>query len=112
MYDPSTARAGEYAIAYGQRETPAPATVAVKVERVAAGLEVNTGALRFFISNSRFGFIENVRTADGREVQREPMSAEIVEAGGQVWRALDLPVSKMEVEQAGPLHAVILVETR
>ncbi|MDO8543040.1 MAG: hypothetical protein Q7S40_21555 [Opitutaceae bacterium] len=114
MHDPSTGERGQYSVAYGHRvKTASAARVdGVQVQRRAGGLEVDTGALRFFISSSHFGFIENVRTPDGRQVQREPIGSEIAESGGRTWRALELPVTKLEVEQAGPLHTVVLVETK
>ncbi len=102
---------GNYTVALGNRVKPAPSPSSVQVERTGAGIEVNTGALRFLVSSSRFGLIENVRRASGDVLQRDPVEAEIVEAGGRVWSALELPVTKLQVEQAGPLHTVILVET-
>ncbi|MBI4623851.1 MAG: hypothetical protein HY736_11635 [Verrucomicrobia bacterium] len=102
----SAGGAGNYTVAYGDRVTSMPSPAAVQVRRSPDGLEVNTGAIRFLVSATRFGLVENVRLASGQSVQREPIGAEIVEAGGRVWRALDLPVTKLEVEQSGPLHAV------
>ncbi|MEY2877997.1 MAG: hypothetical protein RLZZ15_377 [Verrucomicrobiota bacterium] len=73
---------------------------------------MDTGAIRFRVSQTGFGVIEDVRNAAGTVLQREPIAIEIAEAGGKIWRALEVPVEKLEVEQAGPLHAVILVTTR
>ncbi len=103
---------GDYTVAYGERvEARAPAT-GVRVEQVAGGLEVDTGAIRFLISKSRFGLVEKVRAAAGATLQQEPVAIEIAEAGGKIWRALELPVERIEIEQAGPLHTVILASTK
>ena len=112
MSDPSVRGPSNFTVAYGNRVRPARATVAVNVRPTSDGLEVNTGALRFVVPKAHFGFLENVRTSDGVEVQRAPLSAEIVEAAGHAWRALDSPVNRLEVEHPGPLHAVVLAETR
>lgn len=112
MHEFSAGGAGNYTVANGDRVTSMPSPAAVQVRRSPDGLEVNTGAIRFLVSATRFGLVENVRLASGQSVQREPIGTEIVEAGGRVWRALDLPVTKLEVEQSGPLHAGLLVETK
>ena len=82
----------------------------VGIERTARGIEVDTGAVRFLVPSAHFGIVEDVR-AGGKQVQPGPLTATITEAGGKTWRALDLPVAKLEIEQAGPLHTVILAET-
>ena len=64
---------------------------------------MDTGALRFFVSKQRFGLTFE---------QAEPIAVEITESAGRIWRALDLPVETLRVEQAGPMHTVILAETR
>jgi hypothetical protein len=112
FHDFSKASEGGYSVAYGNRVQPAPPEMGVRVSETSAGLEVNTGAMRFLVPRSRFGMVEQVRLASGKLVQREPIAAEIVEADGKPWRAVDLPVEKLEVEQAGPLHTVILAQTR
>ena len=112
LHDTARSPDATYTVAYGSRVQAAPSPTAVEIQKTSAGLEVNTGALRFVVSQSRFGFIENVRSASGRVLQSAPIVAEIVEAGGRVWNATELPVTKLEVERAGPLHTVILVETR
>lgn len=91
-----------YAIEYGNAVRALAPRGSVKVETTPEGLRVDTGALRFLVSRRRFGLVE----------RDEPMPIEIAETSGRVWRALDVPVEKLSVEQAGPLHTVILAETR
>ncbi len=75
----------------------------VQLRKTDAGIEVDTGAIHFRVPKARFGIIED---AHG------DISIEVTEASGKVWRALDVPVEKLYVEQEGPLHAVIVAETR
>ncbi len=112
MHELSRGAKAEYAVAYGNGVKAMASSDSVRIRKTNAGLEINTGAIQFLVSGAKFGLIENVRLASGEIVQRAPISAEITETGGQVWRAVELPVTKIEVEQAGPLHAVILVETK
>ena len=91
-----------YVVEYGNSVRALPAPSSVKIESTPTGLRVDTGALRFFVSKQRFGLIE----------QAEPVAVEITESAGRIWRALDLPVETLRVEQAGPMHAVILAETK
>jgi len=111
-HDFSRSGDGRYTVMYGNNVHPAKPQAAVRIEPTPDGLEVDTGAIRFNVSKSHFGLVENVRLANGQTVQREPIAAEIVESGGKTWRALDLPAAKVSVEQPGPLHAVLLVETK
>ena len=111
-HDFSASGEGRYSIAYGHRVEPAPARQQVRVHTVADGLEVDTGALRFLVSKAHFGLIEQVRLPNGQLVQGEPVAVEVVEANGKTWHALELPTENLAVEQAGPLHAVILAETQ
>lgn len=101
-----------YTVVYGRAVKPGASPAAVRVERTGEGLQVDTGALRFLVPGSRFGFLQNVRAGDGRELQPEPVSSEIVETDGRVWRALELPVNTLGVEQTGLLHTTILAETK
>jgi hypothetical protein len=64
------------------------------------------------VSKAHFGLIEQVRLPNGQLVQGEPVAVEVVEANGKTWHALELPTENLAVEQAGPLHAVILAETQ
>ena len=41
-----------------------------------------------------------------------PLRSRSQNSSGKVWSALDLPVASLKVEQSGPLHAVILAETK
>ena len=84
----------------------------MRIRPTDAGLEVDTGAIRFLVSKTHFGILEAVRRSSGEMLQSEPIAAEIVEAGGRTWQAAELPVEKLEVEQSGPLHAVIRAETK
>jgi hypothetical protein len=112
MYDPSRVGVGNFTVVYGNRVKATAAPKSVSVQKTSAGLEVNTGAIQFLVSGSKFGLIENVRNGGGQPMQRGAIEAEIVEAEGKIWNARDVPVAKIEVEQAGPLHTVVLVETR
>jgi hypothetical protein len=102
---------GGYRVVYGNSVRPLADTDRVTIEPTADGLEVDTGAIRFRVPRSRFGIVEDVRLPGGEPVQSAPIGAEIVESGGRRWRALEQPVEQLEVEQAGPLHAVILAAT-
>jgi len=111
-HDFSKSGTEQYQIQYGNRVRPAGAKGNLEVRTTGAGLEVDTGAIRFVVPKNHFGIIENVRLASGKTLQAAPIVTEISERGGQkTWRAVELPVAKLEVEQAGPLHAVIRVET-
>jgi hypothetical protein len=112
LHDFSGNGEGRYRVAYGNRVHAAPPPAAVQLRPTAQGLEVDTGAIRFLVPKKRFGILEAVRRSGGGMLQEQPIAAEIVETGGRIWRALDLPVEKIEVEQPGPLHAVIRSETR
>jgi hypothetical protein len=102
----------DYVLRYGPEVRAAEVSRPLTITRFDSGVEIDTGAIRFAVSGKRFGLIENVRFASGGIAQADPIASEIVEAGGRVWRALDLPVEKIEIEQAGPLHAAIVVATR
>ncbi len=112
MHELSRGAKADYTVAYGNAVRSMPSAATVRLARGADGIEVDTGAIRFLVSGARFGMIEDVQLASGERVQRAPINAEIVEAGGRVWSALEQPVARLAVEQAGPLHAVILVETK
>ena len=101
-HDFSKTAKGAYAVEYGNSVRALPSKASVKIETTPAGLRVDTGALRFLVSKQRFGLLE----------QSEPIAVEITESAGRVWRALDLPVETLRVERAGPMHTVILAETK
>lgn len=111
QHDFSKSAAEQYRIQYGNRVRPAEAKSNLAIRPTEAGIEVDTGAIRFLVPKNRFGMVENVRSASGKVLQAGPIAAEISERDGKVWRATELPVAKLEVEQTGPLHAVILIET-
>jgi hypothetical protein len=100
-----------YEIRYGNRVNAVTAPSKVEIRTTEAGLEVNTGAIQFLVPKSRFGIVRDVRLTSGKLIQRGPVTAEIIEPGGNKWSAADLPVDELEIEQAGPLHAAIRVET-
>ena len=112
MHDPSKGGRAEYWVAYGKHVKPATVTAPVRLHHLADGLDVDTGAVRFFISSEHFGLMQNVRLRDGRVIQPGPINCDIVEADGRKWSSLELPVTNIEVEQAGPIHAVVRVETK
>ncbi|MGH9627812.1 MAG: hypothetical protein ACRD7E_05670, partial [Bryobacteraceae bacterium] len=97
---------------YGNRVMAQEPSARVTIREGSDGMEVDTGALRFRVSKSRFGILENVRLTTGKIVQSDPVAITITETNGKSWRALDLPVDKLVIEEAGPLHAVIRAETR
>ncbi|MFO0950251.1 MAG: hypothetical protein U0835_03690 [Isosphaeraceae bacterium] len=103
--------AGRYRVVYGEDVKPAATARAVRVIEQANGVTVDTGSVSFRVPRSHFGIVEDVQMPDGRPALGGPVSVEIVEAGGRSWRTLDLPVARLEVEQAGPMHAVVLAET-
>jgi hypothetical protein len=94
--------ANQYYVTYGSAVQARPGPARVRLEESTTGMAVDTGAVRFQIPRSRFGVIEQ----GGR-----PLAIEITEVGGRIWRAQDLPVAKMEIEQGGPYHVAIRVET-
>ena len=96
-----------YTVAYGNKVRGA-AGGGVKIAQSVAGVEVDTGAVRFFVSKSKFGVIENVRDAGGRVLQRDPIDIGIEETSGRKWTAGEL-TPKVSIERDG-LHAVIEVE--
>lgn len=112
FHDFSRTPVGEYTVAYGNRVRAAAPPNRVRVEETPAGLRVDTGVLRFLVPKARFGILEDVRLASGQAVQTAPVSVEITEASGKQWRALELPVERLELEQAGPLHVVVLIQTK
>ncbi len=112
LHDPKRAPQGHYAVTYGPGVRPAAGKEAVQIREDSSAITVKTGAVEFRVSKERFGIIQQVRLADGRVVHDEPLSMVVTEKGGRQWRALDLPVTRAVVEHAGPLHAVILVETK
>jgi hypothetical protein len=112
MHDLSSAAEGRYTLAYGHRVKRAEPASGVELRSTGDGIDVTTGAIRFHVPKTRFGILEDVRLASGRSLQSEPVAITITEADGEAWRALDVPVEHLEIEEAGPLHAVIRVETK
>jgi YetA-like protein len=110
MSDFSQQSEQRFTIIYGNKIEAVPPGHRVKIQRMARGIEVDTGAVRFLVPSAHFGMVEDVR-AGGKQTQAGPISAVIAEAGGKIWRATDLPVTKLQIEQPGPLHCVILAET-
>ncbi len=99
-----------YTLVYGNKIQSA-AVGSVQISESAAGIEVDTGALRFLVPKSQFGFVQNVRDSRGALLQQDPIGVEIVESGGRKWSSLDSVSQTLRVEQAGPMHVVVAVET-
>jgi hypothetical protein len=101
---------GNYTVVYGNTIEVA-AMKGVRISESAAGIEVDTGALRFLVPKSQFGLVTNVRDAHGSVLQADPIAVEIAESGGRKSSSLDAASQTLRVEQAGPMHAVIAVES-
>jgi hypothetical protein len=112
FHDLAIADSATYTVAYGNRIQPAQPSAGMQIKATDAGLAVDTGAIRFTVPRKRFGMVEDVRLPSGQLLQRAPIAAEITEQNGKVHSALEQPVVHLKVEQAGPLHAVILAETK
>ena len=112
QHDFTKGGSADYSVAYGNRVQSRVSAKGVRFAQVDGGLEVDTGVIRFLVPQARFGLVENVRSASGVPFQRGPIAVEITEDKGKIWRALEVPVEKLEIEEAGPLHAVILVSTK
>jgi hypothetical protein len=108
-HDFSKSGEAHYTVAYGNNVRRRAPEAQVKINETGSGMEVDTGAIRFTVPRARFGLIENVRTADGRVVQAGPVTSEITELYGDVW---PVPDASLEIEQAGPLHAVVAASAR
>lgn len=100
-----------YRMIYGESHRALPHAETVRIRRTGEGLAVDTGTLRFVVPKTRFGIIQQVE-AGKDALQTAPIEWTITEAGGRVWKAQELPVERLEIEQAGPLHAVIRTETK
>lgn len=109
QHDFSKSGEAHYAVAYGNNVRRRAPAAQVKINETGSGVEVDTGAIRFTVPRARFGLIENVRTADGQVVQAGPVTTEITELYSEVW---PVPDAKLEIEQGGPLHAVIAASAR
>jgi hypothetical protein len=97
-HDFSKSGSGQYEVAYGTAARPT-AFVPVQVTQLGDGIFVDTGAIHFTIPKKRFAINGEVEI-------------EVTEASGKVWRASELPVEMLWIEQAGPRHAVIVAETK
>lgn len=83
-HDFSASPAGTYEVHYGNDIGAASGEgAAVQIRETGRGIEVDTGAIRFLVSNTRFGIVESVRLASGRALQTDPIIAEIREPGGR-----------------------------
>ena len=108
--NPAVAVEQQFTVVYGTHVHPAVPVRPISVYRTQRGIEVDTGIMQFLVPGSSFGILSDVRVR-GRNVQALPVAADITESNGKSWHASELPVSKIEIEQTGPLHAVILVAT-
>ncbi|MGE3821528.1 MAG: hypothetical protein AB7I30_19120, partial [Isosphaeraceae bacterium] len=111
FHDLSRSGEGRYRVVYGREIEREPSPLAVKIREVAEGLVVDTGAVRFLVPKGRFAILDEVQGADGTPRVVGPVAVQVKEATGRVWSSLDRPVGRLEVEHAGPSHAVILVES-
>lgn len=110
-HDFSAAAEADYDVHFGNRVRNRAPSHGVRTTATPAGIEVDTGAIRFLVPRDRFGIIEHVRSASGALLQEAPIAAEITEAAGTQWRAASLPTVHTGVERAGRLHTVILTDT-
>ena len=99
---------GVYALEYGpgtsRMEPASPLTVAEED----GGVTVDTGAIRFAVDASGMRPISQVQ-AGGRVVLKEAeLTATLPD--GSVRRSSELKPTALEVEEAGPLHAVVRIE--
>ncbi|MGP8243961.1 MAG: hypothetical protein ACLQVN_05525 [Bryobacteraceae bacterium] len=108
-HDFSKSGEGHYTVAYGNKVQRRAPTAQVRINETGSGMEVDTGAIRFTVPRARFGLIEDVRTADGRVLQAGPVTSQITGLYGEVW---PVPDAHLEIEQGGPLHAVIAASAR
>lgn len=112
FHDFSRAGEGRYRVVFGSEVRSEPPPSSVQIRKIEGGLEVDTGAVRFVVPKHRFAIVDDIRGADGLPRMVGPLSVLVTESNGRVWSSADLPVGRLLVEQAGPLHAVILVESR
>lgn len=110
MHDLSPTASGDYTVRYGSNVRHADPADKVRITRSNEGLVVDTGVLQFLVPSSYFGIISDTKFL-GQPVQVGDLSSTIEESNGTVWHAADLPVENIDIKQAGPLHAVIRVET-
>ena len=88
--------------------TDVPPDVSVAVTETPSGVEVNTGPLSFLVPNDGFLPICNV-TLDGKALWGErPLKGFALRYDGQEVSTASGPI-ELEVEEAGPMRAVILV---
>jgi hypothetical protein len=88
--------------------TDVPPDVSVAITETPSGVEVNTGTLSFLVPNDGFLPISNV-TLDGKTLWGErPLKGFTLRYDGQEVSTASGPI-ELEVEEAGPMRAVILV---
>ncbi len=112
MHDASRNGEGRYTVVYGEKVRAVAPSTAVRTRTTPEGIEVDTGAIHFLVPRSHFGILQNVRLGSGEVLQEAPIAIDITETQGRTWRTESLPVERLEIEQSGPLHAVILAASR
>lgn len=101
-----------YQLEYGPGVQAAPAPPGVRVMQAGAEITLDTGPLRAtFSTGAGFGLLDQV-WLDGRAMLQEPAGAGLVlvDAAGRTFSSRQGTVTKVEVEEAGPLRAVVHVE--
>ncbi|MFQ6097388.1 MAG: hypothetical protein ACE5O2_06620, partial [Armatimonadota bacterium] len=99
--------AASYTLHYGSDVRRSSPDARVHVSETEKGVVVNTGPLRFEVNRSRPGpfgpvWLRDERISDGA-------TARVVDADGKAYASLG-PPERIEVEEAGPLRAVVRVQ--
>lgn len=113
---------GGYTLEYGRQvSAPPPPEGAVEVERTPEGLRVSTGVLRADISREGFappGVVRMDLDGDGAISEDEVVAIPgeegvvLVDAEGRRFTTAGAELSRLTVEEEGPVRAVILAEGR
>lgn len=90
---------------------PPPPTQTVSVKPTPDGLEVTNGMLRVALPKRKFAPPGTVWVGSAAEpVLRSEAGLILTDAAGQVYTSTGAAADRLEVEQAGPLHTVVLAE--
>jgi len=111
---------GVYTLEYGEEVSPpAPPPDAVRVEQTADGLRLNNGVLQVSLSRERFappGEVFLDADGDGEFAKDEGVvrgddpGFVLVDAEGKRYTSTGAALSKLEIEEAGPIRTVVLAE--
>jgi len=88
-----------------------PRSHAVTVQERPDGVVVDTGRLRFLVPNSGFLPVSEIELNGKRLWEDEPLRGFCMQCGGRELASVEARV-EIEIEEAGPLRAVILVRGR